>query len=128
MASPKFPAKIRYEYQQDSGTRLRYAHGIWGGINPHGEIEMNFYSESDKLPEWSERVIAQDGSVGNEMPSADAESKTITRHVHSKILINYETARAIYDWLDEQLATLEMEDETNMPFTPEGSNQGGLEQ
>ena len=44
------PAKIRYKYQMDASARLQTAHGVWGGINPQGEIEMNFYHESDALP------------------------------------------------------------------------------
>ena len=44
------PAKIRYKYQMDENARLQTAHGVWGGINPQGEIEMNFYHESDALP------------------------------------------------------------------------------
>ena len=50
MSQSKFPARIRYEYEQDPAARLQYAHGVWGGINPQGEIEINFYLESDKLP------------------------------------------------------------------------------
>ena len=36
------PAKIRYTYAVDAAARLQTAHGVWGGINPQGEIEMNF--------------------------------------------------------------------------------------
>ena len=41
------PSKIRYKYEMASEARLQTAHGVWGGINPQGEIEMNFYHESD---------------------------------------------------------------------------------
>lgn len=57
MSQSKFPARIRYEYEQDPAARLQYAHGVWGGINPQGEIEINFYLESDKLPPFSERQV-----------------------------------------------------------------------
>ena len=33
MSQSKFPARIRYEYEQDPAARLQYAHGVWGGIN-----------------------------------------------------------------------------------------------
>ena len=61
------PAKIRYKYQMDENARLQTAHGVWGGINPQGEIEMNFYHESDALPAFSEQLVAPDGSIGHEM-------------------------------------------------------------
>ncbi|MGX7948140.1 hypothetical protein [Oleidesulfovibrio alaskensis] len=121
----RFPVKIRYEYKQDDKTSLQYAHGVWGGINPHGEIEMNFYSESDKIPAWSERVVMQDGALGHEMVPAESDSKTVVRHIHSKVLINYDTARAIYDWLDEKLSALEMEEDQQVMYS---AGKGGLEQ
>lgn len=121
----RYPIKIRYEYQQEKKARLQYAHGVWGGINPHGEIEMNFYSESDKIPDWSERVVSHDGSIGHEIIPMESEDKTVVRNIHSKILLNYETARAIYDWLDEKLSTLEMESESGTMFS---TGTSGLEQ
>lgn len=41
--SQQYPSRIRYEYEQDPETRLQYTHGVWGGINPQGEIEISFY-------------------------------------------------------------------------------------
>ena len=71
--SQQYPSRIRYEYEQDPETRLQYTHGVWGGINPQGEIEISFYLESDKMPPYSERIIAPDGSFGHEIaPYNDA--------------------------------------------------------
>ncbi len=108
----KFPSRIRYEYEQDSNLRLNFAHGVWGGINPQGEIEINFYTESDKIPSFSERIIAPDGSLGHEMIPFDDEVRTITRHVHSRVVLNYHTARAVLEWLEDKIDTLDMDDET----------------
>lgn len=72
--SQQYPSRIRYEYEQDPETRLQYTHGVWGGINPQGEIEISFYLESDKMPPYSERIIAPDGSFGHEIaPYNDEE-------------------------------------------------------
>lgn len=109
--SPKLPHRIRYEYEQDPNTRIRYAHGVWGGLNPQGEIEMNFYLESDKLPPFSERIVAPDGSFGHEIAPYDENLKIITRHVHSKVVLNYHSAKAILEWLEDKIETLEMEDD-----------------
>jgi hypothetical protein len=105
-----FPGKIRYEYQQDPDTRVRYAHGVWGGINPQGEIEVNFYLESDKMPPYSERLVAPDGSFGHEMAPYDEELRIVTRTIHSRVILNYHTARAVLEWLEDKLNVLERED------------------
>jgi len=53
---PELPKKIRYKYVMDDSVRMSTAHGVWGGINPQGEIELNFYEESDSLPQWWPRT------------------------------------------------------------------------
>ncbi|HEU6437094.1 MAG: hypothetical protein LBU75_15020 [Desulfovibrio sp.] len=121
---PKYPTRIRYEYEHDSGVRLEYAHGVWGGINPQGEIEMSFYIETDKMPPFSERLVAPDGSFGHEVAPYDENLKVITRHIRSKVVLNYHTARAVLEWLEEKVETLEMEEEGGMMYEGEG----GLEQ
>lgn len=112
MSQDKSPLRIRYEYEQNPETRLQYAHGVWGGINPQGEVELNFYTESDKLPPYSERIIAPDGSFGHEMAPYDDNIKVVTRRIHSKLILNYHTARAVLEWLQDKVDTLESEEES----------------
>jgi hypothetical protein len=125
MAKEQEPLRIRYEYQKMPDSRLEYAHGIWGGINPQGEIEMNFYLESDKLPEYTEHIVAPDGSLGHEVsvPSPDDPVKIIVRRVHSQVVFNYQTARAIFEWLEEKIELLEQEEPTAVHFADEAMEQ-----
>ncbi|MEG6505899.1 hypothetical protein [Nitratidesulfovibrio sp. 1201_IL3209] len=118
---PKYPTRIRYEYEHDPGVRLEYAHGVWGGINPQGEIEISFYIETDKMPPFSERLVAPDGSFGHEVAPYDENLKVITRHIRSKVVLNYHTARAVLEWLEEKVETLEMEEEGGMMYEGEGA-------
>ena len=121
----KFPGKIRYEYVQNPDVRMQYAHGVWGGINPQGEIEVNFYLESDKMPPYSERLVAPDGSFGHEIAPYDEELRTVTRTIHSRVILNYHTARAVLEWLEDKLDMLDME-EGSAPNIYE--NDSGIEQ
>ena len=120
-----FPSKIRYEYASDPETRLRYTHGVWGGVNPLGEIEANFYLESDTLPVYSECHIAPDGSLGHETTPFDEDLRTVARVVHSRLIFNYHTARAVLEWLEDTLASLDRE-EGSAPLLYE--NDSGIEQ
>ena len=114
MSQEKSPLRIRYEYAENPESRLHYAHGVWGGINPQGEVELNFYTESDKLPAYSERIIAPDGSFGHEMAPIDDDLKIVTRRIHTKLILNYYTARAVAEWLRDKVDILENEEES--PF------------
>lgn len=103
------PTRIRYNYEMDKKARLCTAHGVWGGINSQGEIEINFYSESDAIPDFTEQILAPDGSFGHEiLPSTD-EQHNVIRHIHSRVLLNYNTARAVVEWLEDRLDELEQE-------------------
>lgn len=119
MSQEKNLLRIRYEYEQSPETRLHYTHGVWGGINPQGEIELNFYTESDKLPPYSERIIAPDGSFGHEMAPHEDNLKIVVRRIHSKLLLNYHTAQAVLEWLQDKIETLENEEE---PFFFDNEN------
>ena len=117
------PSRVRYTYQTTPEVRLQTAHGIWGGINSQGEIEMNFYHESDRLPEFTEQYIAPDGSLGHEMTPMQGEEHEVIRLIHSRVLVNYQTARSILEWLEDRVSALE-EDERHDIYDPNS----GIEQ
>lgn len=117
------PSRIRYRYEMAPESRLQTAHGVWGGINSQGEIEMNFYHESDALPACSEQIIAPDGSLGHEIIPGNDDVRDITRHIHSRVLLNYHTARAVLEWLEDRVNALEEEGGGEM-YSPDA----GLEQ
>ena len=102
---------VRFEYEQAPDMSLTYAHGVWGGVNPQGEVEMNFYTESDKFPEFSERMVEPDGGIGEETAHYGEHGRSIVRRINSKLILNYHTARAVCDWLEDKLALLEAEAE-----------------
>jgi hypothetical protein len=117
MTQEKLPLRIRYEYQEAPDARPQYAHGVWGGINAQGEVEINFYAECDKLPPFSERLVAPDGSFGHEMAPCDENMKLVTRHILSRIIVNYNTACDIVEWLEDKIQVLDMEaDGAPYPF------------
>ena len=120
MSKEPLPLRIRYEYQQAPTVRPEYAHGIWGGINPQGEIEMSFYIESDKMPAFTEHIVAPDGSFGHEIPPEDDSVKVITRRVHSQVVFNYHTARAILEWLEEKVDILDQEEAAAVQYDDDG--------
>lgn len=121
----KMPLRIRYEYELDKNSKAAYAHGVWGGINPLGEIEMNFYLESDKLPDYTESLVEEDGHPGPENIPGDESVKTVVRHIHSRVLISYHTARAMLDWLEDKVEAIETDGESLRQYF-EGSS--GMEQ
>ena len=126
MSPLSFPDRIRYEFTEDAKVKLQYAHGVWGGINPQGEIEINFYLESDKIPAYSERKVEPDGILGVETAPFNEDERVVVRYIHSRVVVNYHTARALLEWLDEKLDSMDVEDEAEGAFNFDGVS--GFEQ
>lgn len=111
MSDMKIPNKIRFEYHNEKNVTLEYAHGVWGGINTNGEIEINFYTEEDKIPECAERYIQPNGTFSPEVTHySDENSRTIIRNINNRILLNHQAAIALYNWLGDKLESLEAEE------------------
>lgn len=122
MSQFHYPKKVRYEYDRQPGVTLSYVHGVWGGITPQGEIEMNFYHESDKLPPYSERTIEPDGSLGPEEAPFSEDTRVVCRTISTQMVMSYHTAKAFLEWLQEKVDSLEMDE--NMADYPMGPENG----
>lgn len=119
----KMPLRIRYEYNQEKDGTAKYAHGVWGGVNSMGEIELNFYLESDKFPEYTESILTDEGHSGPEFTPDDGGLKTVVRNIHSRVIVNYHTARALLDWLEDKIEVIENEGESLKSYLDSGMEQ-----
>ena len=101
--------KYILKFRRDPALPLPLVHGVFGGVNPMGEIELNFFAESEDLPDRVERLVSNaDGAVLNEeIISGDPEARHVTRTIVSRIVVTYATAQAIRTWLDEQIKVME---------------------
>jgi hypothetical protein len=77
------------------------------------------------MPLYSERLVAPDGSFGHEIIPHDEEVRTVARTILSRVILNYHTARAVLEWLEDKLDMLDMED-GSAPLIYEGDS--GIEQ
>ena len=101
--------KYILKFRRDPDLPLPLVHGVFGGVNPMGEIELNFFSESEDLPDRVERLVSNaDGAVLSEdVIASDPEARHVTRNIVSRIVVTYATAQAIKAWLDEQIKVME---------------------
>ena len=101
--------KYILKFRRDPDLPLPLVHGVFGGVNPMGEIELNFFAESEDLPDRVERLVSNaDGAVLNEeIISGDPKARHVTRTIVSRIVVTYATAQAIRTWLDEQIKVME---------------------
>ena len=98
--------KFKYVFAEDYNPV--YCNGAFGGISTHGEIVANFFLERMPIPNSMTNLVNPDGSLGG-VVSVDPETldETIIRHVSTGIVLNEESAKAIYAWLGNQIQELE---------------------
>ena len=97
--------KYILKFRRDPDLPLPLVHGVFGGVNPMGEIELNFFSESEDLPDRVERLVSNaDGAVLNEeslRKLADCLYKAQERFGHPIYIISDEPYRElVYDMSD----------------------------
>ena len=81
-------------------------------------VSLAFKNRDNKLGD----VVAAVLIVGI---GVDEDIRTVTRTIHSRVLLNYHTARSVLEWLEEKIEMLEMEDGANPLMVDDDS---GVEQ
>jgi hypothetical protein len=85
-----------------------YANGAHGGVNPRGELVMNFYMERQPLPNSITHEITPAGTIGNETGAEpDDLGHSLVRQVLNGVVVNYQTARDLHYWIGEKLKEME---------------------
>lgn len=99
---------INFKYKFSELYNPVYINGAYGGINPQGEIIMNFYLERSPIPK-EEQYTIDELSVLTGPVTTDPEdhSQNIIRFVETGIVLNLENAKKINEWLGQHILQLE---------------------
>lgn len=103
------PQTIKYKYIFDPNYNPIYVNGAYGGINPRGEIIVNFYLERIAIP--NTQTIEVEGNQIKEELIEEREPKdharSFVRFIESGIILDYSNAKAIHSWLGKHIESLE---------------------
>lgn len=98
---------FNFEYVFDENYNPKYVNGAFGGVNPQGEINLNFYMERFAIPKKEKLEIDDESKVTNVTHEpADVESRFI-RFIQCGITMNRERAQEIYSFLGDLLSQSE---------------------
>lgn len=98
---------IKYKYKFDKNYNPKYVNGALGGINPQGEVVINFYLERISIPNSQTYSIDENGLGNIEDMEPKDYNTSFVRFVESGILMDYKTAKEIHRWLGEHLESFE---------------------
>ena len=98
--------KIKYIFKDDYNPI--YINGAQGGINPQGEIIINFYLERTPIPVSQTFNVEENIISPNEI---DCEPKDLrdsfVRVIESGVVMNYQTAKELHSWIGKHIESLE---------------------
>jgi len=119
----KTPDEVKFKYIFPDDYNPRYVSGAHGGINPQGEIIVNFYFERIPVPySQTHKFDIKTGVVGELIdvtPSKD--DLLLIRYIESGIIMNVSVAKKINAFLEEKIEVFEAL-ETIDKTQEEGSN------
>ena len=101
------PKRIRYHYLKSGFFRTIHSDGVYGGVTPHGNIHIAFYSERIPIPQQIEHVVKEDGTLGDEDRAARITREGVVREVDVDVVVSLGLAIALRKWLDDKIKTLE---------------------
>jgi hypothetical protein len=105
----KKPTKrsLTFIFEKAPDFRLMRADGIWGGITPRGDLEINFFLDTNSLPAEATYELTPKNTLGKEQSRKLAYEKgKVLRLVNCGIVVSPNVAKSIVDWLNEKLDAL----------------------
>lgn len=105
--------KIEFKYQFPQDYNPVYVNGAHGGVNAQGELVINFYLERIALPISQTYELCDDGSLGNLIGKNPQNlDESIVRYVDNGVVMNLQTAKQLYQWLDRNISLMERKQES----------------
>jgi hypothetical protein len=96
---------VEIHYIKNSNFRVVHADGAWGGLTPHLDVFVTFYSERPPIPQIVTVEVTPEGKIGDEV-SRQGKSG-IVREAEIGVVLDEATAKSLVDWLNEKLSLVQ---------------------
>ena len=100
-------AHICFDYVKSSLFRIIHADGAIGGLTPCLGVQLHVWSERFPIPKQVVHPLNPDGTLGQEIAKDRVSRANIIREVEAGIVFDFETAKAVRDWLNERIEEVE---------------------
>ncbi len=97
--------EVEIRYSESSHYNSAYISGTFGGLNPSGMLEIDFFTDRLHRPESTTHKI-EDGKIATEM-DGEMERHLHVRKVEFTAMMNLEVAKAFHQWLTQKITDLE---------------------
>jgi hypothetical protein len=95
-------SEIEFVFELDSDYRLVPCNGIWGGLTSRGDFRIDFFVESQAIPERVTNAINEETqTLGKE--TRRNPPKQIIRQMQVGVLMSADTAASLIGFLQERI-------------------------
>ncbi|GGD58209.1 hypothetical protein GCM10007235_33170 [Pseudoxanthomonas indica] len=104
--------RTRFVFREASNYQIHACHGVWGGPNPHGQLEASFYVDSPLLPvvanmRTSSEVPGLSVLESQDFPVAGDEGDVLhARRLVTGVVLTPADAIAIGEWLIQNATSI----------------------
>lgn len=100
--------EMEFKYIFNKDYNPLYINGAYGGLNPQGEIAVNFYCERQPLPNKDTFHVSKSGELlGPILREPSNFENILIRYIQCGVIMNVESARRVRDWLDDHIKKVE---------------------
>lgn len=100
--------ELKIKYKFDDNYNPTYVNGALGGINPQGDIVVNFYLERGPLPNSTTYQLTESNQLGDIIDNSPKDiQNSLIRFIECGIILNLNSAKQINKWIEEQIRILE---------------------
>lgn len=102
-------SEVQFKYIFDDDYNPIYVNGAQGGVNVKGEIVANFFFERSAIPYSSIHQVEEGNQISQSEVKVDPVdvNRKFIRMVETGVIMNYQTAKDIRDWLSKHIETIE---------------------
>ena len=100
MTTGDLPEEITFDFVRSQHFRVVHSNGAWGGITPHQELSVTFFSERGALPDHVTHSITSEG-LGPEIERS--ATRNIQRECEVEVLMSMQEAVNLHRWLGSRI-------------------------
>jgi hypothetical protein len=101
----KSPVKeVKFYFEYDKDYRVVASNGVWGGITPRGDLQLDFFVEKVGIPDSVEYVVTQDGKLEGEIRRDPP--RQFVRRMQVGVLFSLEDAERLHTFLGKRINEL----------------------
>lgn len=98
--------EVRFKYIFDDDYEPEYVNGVYGGLNPNGELIINFFMDRFTIPNEIKQVVNEDGTLDDTSAQVMPDDLIIRRVIKNGIVMSPATAVSVYTWLKDKLVEM----------------------